>query len=209
MDEKFTKQIQDWVGGDHSSDEAVREGALMLLKLNRNQAYYQRACKMPQVYRTNVEYELSKHLRIRLANKTMQDVKEMITTEMPKAKAILSEGAPTSTTEETQNLPTYDENGAPIIRRGKRADHDKLPENIAALWDTNAERYKRIKQVFETLKANEDKDPCDRYDDCQMLADLDTQYRKDMERYDSYVIPTAKTAAKSKKSKTAGDGENL
>lgn len=187
MDDKFTRQIQEWVNSDHSSDDAVRQGALMLLRLNRNKAYYQRACKMPQVYRSNVEYELGKHLRIRLADKTIADVREMIAAEMPKAQAIIREGAPVST-EEGQELPSYDENGSPIVRRGRRADHDQLPDEIAALWETNAERYKRIKQVFETLKANEDKEPCDRYDDCQILADLDSKYRKDMERYDSYTL---------------------
>lgn len=165
----------------HETDDAICEGAKLLLQLNRNKYYYQRVLASPKFYKSNVEYELRKFLKMRLAKKTSEDVKRMIREEMPRAKEILDEAR-------TSDGVVRDENGSPFSRKGKRPDHDFLPENIAKLWDDNAERYKKIKSVFETLKDSEDKEPCDRYEDCQMLVDLDRRYRADMMKYDDYIV---------------------
>ena len=34
-----------------------------------------------------------------------------------------------------------------IVARGKRTDHDTLPETIRAIWDKNAERYKNPRDL--------------------------------------------------------------
>ena len=209
MDHQFTKKIQDWLNAKHETDADIKLGADMLFRLNRNRFYYARACKQPKVYRSNIEYELGKFLKIRLAGMTIEEVRQMNETVMPEAQAIINEGAPISTTAPTEKtddatgkndtnantddaeLPSSESDGVAVIRKGKRKDHDFLPKDIADLWDINAKRYKDIKSTFETLKAMEDKEPCDRYEYLKILSDLDKKYRADMLTYDSYVVTRA------------------
>lgn len=212
MDHKFTKQIQAWLNTKHESDDDIKQGAEMLFRLNRDRFYYARACKRPQVFRSNIEYELEKFLKIRLDNMTIDEVKQMNAIVIPEAQAILAEGAPVATTDTTaktvensdetaQNgdsdntddaeLPSTESDGVAVIRKGKRKDHDFLPKEVADLWDVNANRYKQIKSIFETLKSMEDKEPCDRYEYLKILSGLDKKYRADMLTYDSYVVTRA------------------
>lgn len=209
MDHQFTKKIQDWLNAKHESEADIKLGADMLFRLNRDRFYHARACKQPKVYRSNIEYELGKFLKIRLDNMTIEEVKRMNDTVMPEAQSILNEGAPIAkvattekTTDETSEndtdtssddaeLPSSESDGVAVIRKGKRKDHDFLPKDIADLWDTNAKRYKEIKSTYETLKSMEDKEPCDRYEYLKILSDLDKKYRADMQTYDSYVVTRA------------------
>lgn len=209
MDHQFTKKIQDWLNAKHETDADIKQGADMLFRLNRNRFYHARACKQPKVYRSNIEYELGKFLKIRLAGMTIEEVRQMNETVMPEAQAIINEGAPIDTTGSTEKttdetskndadsntddaeLPSSEGDGVAVIRKGKRKDHAFLPQNVADLWDINAKRYKEIKSTYETLKSMEDKEPCDRYEYLKILSDLDKKYRADMLTYDSYVVTRA------------------
>ena len=73
-----------------------------------------------------------------------------------------------------------------IVARGKRTDHDTLPETIRAIWDKNAERYKKIKQAHETCKTLTA--ACDRYEYTKAIAELWEAYKKDFDTYDHYVL---------------------
>ena len=209
MDHQFTKQMQAWLNAKHESDEDIIKGADMLFRLNRNRFYHARATRQPQAYRSNIEYELNKFLKIRLDNMTIDEVKQMDAMVIPEAQAIINEGEPVTTTETTgenaknadsiegdgstddAELPAHESDGVAVIRKGKRKDHEFLPDEVAALWDANAKRYKEIKSTFETLKSMEDKEPCDRYEYLKILSDLDKRYRADMLTYDSYVVTRA------------------
>ena len=213
MDHKFTKQIQAWLNAKHESDDDIKRGADMLFRLNRDRFYHARAYCQPKAYRSNIEYELGKFLKIRLDNMTIDEVKQMNAIVMPEAQAIIAEGAPVATTDTTAKtvensdetakngddadntddaeLPSSEGDGVAVIRKGKRKDHDFIPKEVADLWDVNAQRYKEIKSTFETLKSMEDKEPCDRYEYLKILADLDKRYRADMLTYDSYVVTRA------------------
>lgn len=206
MDHQFTKQIQDWLNAKHESEADIVKGADMLFRLNRNRFYHARAVRQPKAYRSNIEYELNKFLKIRLDNMTIEEVKQMNAQVIPEAQAIIDEGEPVDTTDENDKnadsigddgstddaeLPAHESDGVAVIRKGKRKDHDFLPAEIAAIWDANAKRYKEIKSTFETLKAMEDKEPCDRYEHLKILSDLDKKYRADMLRYDSYLVTRA------------------
>ena len=211
MDHNFTKQIQAWLNAKHESDADIIKGANMLFRLNRDRFYHARASRQPQAYRSNIEYELGKFLKIRLDKMTIDEVKQMNDIVIPEAQTIINEGAPVATTEETTEettaqttdsiegdgstddaeLPSSESDGVAVIRKGKRKDHEFFPAEVAALWDVNAKRYKEIKSTFETLKAMEDKEPCDRYEYLKILSDLDKKYRADMLTYDSYVVTRA------------------
>lgn len=94
MDHQFTKQIQAWLNAKHESDADIKRGADILFRLNRDRFYHARATRQPQAYRSNIEYELGKFLKIRLAGMTIEEVKQMNATVIPEAQAIISEGAP-------------------------------------------------------------------------------------------------------------------
>lgn len=72
------------------------------------------------------------------------------------------------------------------IAKGKRADHDSLPEEIRQLWEDNKDIYFRLKQTFETLKTMKGALPCDRYEYLKQLEELDTKYRDNMNKYDHF-----------------------
>ena len=217
MDHHFTKQIQAWLNAKHEADADIIKGADMLFRLNRDRFYHARASRQPQAYRSNIEYELGKFLKIRLDKMTIDEVKQMNALVIPEAQAIIAEGEPVATDEgnsenvgenqriseknadpiegdgstDDAELPSSESDGVAVIRKGKRKDHEFLPAEVAALWDVNAKRYKEIKSTFETLKAMEDKEPCDRYEYLKILSDLDKKYRADMLTYDSYVVTRA------------------
>lgn len=201
--------MQEWLNSKHESDDEIIKGANLLFRLNRDRFYHARATRQPQAYRTNIEYELNKFLKIRLDNMTIDEVRKMNEIVIPEAKAIIAEGEPEkngdnqgksekngdSIEEEASSddaeLPSSDGDGVAVVRKGKRKDHEFLPKEVADLWDINAKRYKEIKSTFETLKAMEDKEPCDRYEYLKILSDLDKKYRADMLTYDSYVVTRA------------------
>ncbi len=201
--------MQEWLNSKHESDAEIIKGADMLFRLNRDRFYHVRATRQPQAYRTNIEYELNKFLKIRLDNMTIEEVRKMNDIVIPEAQAIIAEGEAenneenqgksekngnsieeNASTDDTE-LPSSDSDGVAVIRKGKRKDHDFLPKEVADLWDINAKRYKEIKSTFETLKAMEDKEPCDRYEHLKILSDLDKKYRADMLTYDSYQVTRA------------------
>ena len=71
-------------------------------------------------------------------------------------------------------------------RKGIRPDHDKLPENIQAIWPKNAERWKKIKEAFEACKQLTE--PCDRYEYLKVLKETWYKYKEDMARYDEFQL---------------------
>ena len=95
-----------------------------------------------------------------------------------------------------------------IVARGKRTDHDTLPEAIRDIWDKNAERYKKIKQAHETCKTLTA--ACDRYEFTKAIAELWADYKKDFDTYDHYVLlPVNDEAGKDKTEEMQLSAEDL
>lgn len=153
MDHQFTRQMQEWLNSKHESDAEIIKGADMLFRLNRNRFYHVRATRQPQAYRTNIEYELNKFLKIRLDNMTIEEVRKMNDIVISEAQAIIAEGEAenngenqgksekngdsieeNASTDDTE-LPSSDSDGVAVVRKGKRKDHDFLPKEVADLWD--------------------------------------------------------------------------
>lgn len=99
-----------------------------------------------------------------------------------------------------------------IIARGKRADHDQLPENIQQIWDANAALWKKIKEHFEACKAFDQS--CDRYESLnaanedfrKMLVTLKEEYyayKQGMEVYDHANTADAEAQQEEKQSDAA------
>ena len=186
MDNKFTQELTDWLNTPRDQRD-ILAGAMMLLRLNKNRFFYANVCRRPDKFHDKLEYELRKHLHIRLDNMTIADVVRLEAQVIPQAKKTLA--TPPAVISADNELPEAK------VARGRRADHDRLPADIQELWDKNLQLYKTIKQVFEQLKGMEKAQPCDRYEYLKILDETDKQYRRNLECYDNYVAPSAPSAA--------------
>ena len=176
MDDKFTQKIQDWLNTP-PMERDIMAGATMLLQMNRNRVLYTNITRRPERYGDKLEYELRKHLRIRLDGMTLADVVKMEREVMPRVEQTLKD-APVITTD--AELPQG------TIARGKRPDHDQLPAEIRALWDGNIENYHKVRDLHHRLKEMESAPPCDRYEYLKLLDEADRRYRDNLARYDGY-----------------------
>ena len=171
-DTGYTKKIQDWLLSDHSDEDNIVSGARLLYGINRNQQFLQNVMRRPFKLVAKLEYELKKHLGYRLQNMTLADVVKLDHDITPKIAALIQEG------EKGGNAD------GSTAHRGRRADHDTLPDGVKKLFDDNADRYKRIKALYETCSTFEL--ACDRYEYLVQLKDAFYTYKKDMQRYDDY-----------------------
>lgn len=180
MDEKLTQQIQQWLMTPREERD-VPAGASLLLQLNRNNFLYSRILLRPERMHDKLEYELNKHLRIRLDGMTVHDVAELDRQLIPAVAQLLetSPHAPTATAEDA-------------AKKGLRPDHDTLPEEIQQLYTVNGMLYQKMKQLFEQLKEMEGAPPCDRFEYLQQLRGLDVRYRQNWETYDAFRPEDAK-----------------
>lgn len=176
FDDNFTAQIQTWLAKpEHSKDDLV-QGATYVLKLTRNQALFNTIMRRPERYEDKIIYELKKRLPMRLDHMTRSDVKALEAEILPAITPLIDTTENQNEGEETQDASAV----------GKRADHEQLPVEIQQLWDANAERWKRIKELYNTCKELEK--PCDRYEYLKLLKETWYAYKKDFAVYDSYKI---------------------
>ena len=159
----LTSQISDWLNAS-PKQRSLEDGALLLLRLNANRIMYQQILRNRLAEK--LEYELQKHLNIRLHGLTRAEVAKVEKQVMPRLKKELANGE------------EY---------RGRRADHDSLPDKVKALYEHNGTRWRQMHRLFETLKTMRDAQPCDRHELVHQLIQLDDAYRADWEKYDHWT----------------------
>lgn len=190
IDPKFTEKIAQWLQSDHTSTEKILEGAMLLLQLNRDSSMHQRIMRRPERELSFLEYKLRRFLQMRQDGQTIVDVVKLDNEITPQIQvAIETEPVPVEGQAELLPIEQAAKNDGDtgcVIRKGIRPDHDKLPENIQALWPKNAERWKKIKQTFETLKTLNE--PCDRYEHLKVLKETWYKYKDDMAKYDDFKL---------------------
>lgn len=188
-DPHLTEQIQAWLSTE-PAERDIRTGADLLLRLNRNRALHQTILRRPEKMAAKLAYELGKHLRIRLDGYTLAEVVKLQAELMPQVAATL-ETDPTAT------------------HSGRRADHDRLPEHIRAIYEQGGEIFRKMKQIYETLRTMDNRPPCDRYEHLQILAELDSKYRRGWETYDTYSpeVEAATTTADNTPATPAADAK--
>lgn len=196
MDHKLTEKIQTYLQTEPAKRNVV-EGATLLLSLNRNRILFQNIMRRPEKFADKVEYELKKHLKIRLDDKTIADVAAMDRAVIPMAQETINRRLGKAVNL-ADDIDTHEELVAVAKHAGKRVDHDELPDEIKDLWVQSAELWFKIKEIFETLKTMEAAPPCDRYEFLKMLDEADKQYRKNMAKYDGFVFDGATTVDETK-----------
>lgn len=182
LDERLTKDIQQWLNSPQEQ-RSLEKGAEMLLRLNRNR--YMNAQILRRANFSKLEYELRKHLKIRLEGLTVREVARMEQESLPKIEQSLLEGQPVIDADADQSEGHF---------IGKRADHGQLPPEIQALYERNGEIYFKMKQIYETLKGMEDATPCDRHEYLLQLIELDKEYRENWNAYDTWSAVAAGSA---------------
>lgn len=179
MDKAFTQDIADWLETPREERD-VRKGAELLLRINGNRHIYQLAMIRPETAHDHVEADLKKFLRIRLDGHTMESVRQMDSELIPKVQNII-----TTRQDESEDAPEETDDTAPA-HRGKRSDHNELPEEIRAIYERGGELFEKIKQIFTELQQMENAPACDRYEKLKVLKPLVKEYTDGWERYDNY-----------------------
>lgn len=164
LDRKFTQSVVDYLEQPRES-RSIEEGAMLLLRMNGNRILHQNILRKKNWEK--LEYELKKHLKYRLDGLTLHEVQHMNQTVIPQVVSSIEQS------------PKHE---------GKRADHEQLPADIQALYDRNGEIFPKLKATYNTLLQMESSEPCDRYEQLKILAELDREYRENWNRYDAFVI---------------------
>ncbi len=174
MDHKFTEQIKQWL----ETPEAERDyvvGALYLLKLSGNQIMYRNIISQIDRRHDFVDYQLQKYYNFRVADLTRAQVEEM----EQQVEAIVAEHIPLAAKADEQP-------------KGKRADHDALPDDIKAKYVENLSILQRMRELHLRLRSlSLDNVTCpdsERYPFLKELISLDKKLHANWEAYDTYVI---------------------
>lgn len=199
MDNKFTELIGQWL----QTPEAERDysvGALYLLKLSGNQIMYRNIVAQLDRRHDVVEYQLQKYYNFRVQALTHSQVEEM----QKEVDVIVADHIPLAA--QADETP----------QKGKRSDHDSLPDDIKAKYVENLSLLQRMRELHLRLRSfSLDNAPCpdsERYPFLKELISLDKKLHANWEAYDRYVAPdpeakpsrsakAKRSAAGSKKSK--------
>lgn len=189
MDNKFTELIKKWLETPNDQrDYAV--GALYLLKLSGNQIMYRNLVPNPSARAEFIEYQLQKYDNFRVQSLTHEQVEEM----QQQVDEIVAEHIPLAA-------------NAGANQRGKRDDHDSLPDEIKAKYVENLSILRRMREVHLKLRSlSLDAAPCpdsERYPFLKELIELDKKMHKNWEVYDHFVVSSPKAAPLRKRSPKA------
>ena len=155
----------------------LAEGALLVLQLTNNRIMYQNFMRKPKVFASRIEYELKKKYQFYLQQLTHDEVKQMTA----KVEVIAKE-----------NHLTAEEKEHEEFKKGKRADHDELPEEIQALYARNLSIMQQMRRAHTQLQLlsveNSTCPDSERYPFLKELISLDKQYHANWQQYDHYKV---------------------
>lgn len=171
MDAKFTQQIQDWLNTPAEQRDNA-QGALLLLRLTGNQIMYRNLMANPKRNAQFIEYQLQKRLNFRLQKLTHEQVEEM----QQQVDEIAKKLSP---------------NTGESFKQGKRDDHDRLPDEIQALYVENLGIVQKMRELHLKLRSlSLENAPCpdsERYPFLKELIALDKRLHSNWETYDHYT----------------------
>ena len=122
---------------------------------------------------------MKKFVPIRQRGQTLEDVQN-------DAKQLLGE-LKTAVNEEPAENDSKDDSEKDLpMHGGKRPDHDSLPDNIKAIWPQNAERWKKIKSLYNTCLGITE--PCDLAESLNTLKETWYKYKSEFSRYDDFIV---------------------
>lgn len=195
-DNKFTELIKQWL--DTPADERdYTVGALYLLKLSGNKIMYRNLMANPIRKAEFIEYNIRKYYNFRVQALTHAQVEEM-----QKQVDVIAQ----------KHFSLEENNPAKDFKKGKRDDHDDLPDDIQALYVENLSIVQRMREVHLKLRSLSTEDSTcsdsERYPFLKELIELDKRLHSNWEQYDHYVgtqseFPKEEKKATKTKKKTA------
>lgn len=190
MDHNFTKQIGEWLNTPESERDYT-VGALYLLKLSGNKILYTNIVANIDRRHDVIEYQLQKYYNFWVKELTHDEVEAM----QKQVDAIVEVQMPLAATA-----------ADPKQHRGKRDDHDLLPDSIKALYVENISLLRKMRELHLKLRSlsleNASCPDSESYPFLKEIIALDKKLHFNWEQYDHYVaptVPTAKAAATPKK----------
>ena len=190
MNNEFTEKLKCWLNQSREERD-WDEGALMLLQLSGNKVMYRNLSINPEGKAEFIEGKLQQYLDFRLAELTHEQVKEM-------------QNAVEDIVKEHTEFKS-EENEAKNFKAGKRADHDKLPEEVQALYVENLDLVHRMRELHLKLRTMSTTDSTcadsDRYPFLKEFIKLDKKLHDNWNVYDHYVA-NAETAESAEKAET-------
>ncbi len=176
MDHKFTELIKQWL----DTPEAERDysvGALYLLKLSGNQIMYRNIVAQLDRRHDVVEYQLQKYYNFRVQALTHAQVEKM----QKEVDVIVADHIPLAAKADETH------------QKGKRLDHDSLPDDIKAKYVENLSLLQRMRELHLRLRSlsleNATCPDSERYPFLKELISLDKKLHANWEAYDHYVAP--------------------
>ena len=175
LDNKFTELIQKWL--ETPTDERdYAVGALYLLKLSGNQIMYRNIMANPTSKAEFIEYNIRKYYNFRVQALTHYQVEEM-----QKQVDVIAK----------EHFSLEEESPVKDFKKGKREDHDSLPDEIQALYVENLSIVQRMREVHLKLRSlSTDNASCpdsERYPFLKELIELDKRLHSNWEQYDHFV----------------------
>ena len=183
--QRFTNKLQAWLNTpDEQKDYA--EGALLLLQLTGNQIMYRNISVNPKGKAEFIKGKLQQYLNFRLAQLTHEQVEQM----QKEVDVIVKD-----TIKPDADFADF--------KAGKRADHDKLPEEIQALYAENLDIVHRMRELHLQLRklstANVTCPDSERYPFLKELIALDKKLHENWDTYDHFVAEAQKKSKAKKK----------
>lgn len=182
MDHKFTAKVQQWLQTPEA-DRDYEQGAMYLLQLSSNRIQYANLMRnlTSQKNRQFIEYQLQKYTNFRVQQLTKEQVADMTAT----VGKIAQEHRLAEEKESEGTTPAE-------ARKGKRMDHDSLPDEIKALYVENLSVLQRMREVHLRLRLLSTQDSTcpdsERYPFLKELIELDKKYHANWKAYDAYSI---------------------
>ena len=174
MNHKFTEQVQTWLE-QPESERDYAQGATLLLRLSGNQIMYRNVMANPKRHAQFIEHQLRKRLAFRLQQVTHEQVETM----QAKVDAIVAK----------RHLEPDKETAA--FKKGKRGDHNSLPEEIQALYVENLSLVQKMRELHLKLRSlSLDNAPCpdsERYPFLKELIALDKRLHENWDAYDHFT----------------------
>lgn len=163
---EFDQKVQDWL--DKPVDERDLEaGATLMLQATRNRILHQNVIRRKNF--DKIAYELKKYLGSKFRQCDTVTVEKL--------------------TEEVELVATkiY---FADSETKGKRKDHDELPQEVQDIILANSQRYARLRGLHERVKvlSGTGYTPCDRFPHLKEMLQLSTEIRDAWKFYDEYKI---------------------
>ena len=192
MDKNLTLKLQDFLNTP-KEEKDWEEGAILLLQLTNNPIMYRNISLNPKGKAEFIEGKLRQFLKARLDIEQHEEVVVM----QQQVNTIIE-----SRTEFKENNPADD------FKAGKRADHDRLPEDIQSLYVENLDITHRMRELHLRLRLLSDDTKLHSDAERKPLLDefisLDKKLHDNWNTYDHFVISeeTAESAEQNNKNTT-------